>query len=78
MFSLRLSRWTHAYDICINSVLVTRIVSSYTCLDQSFPVVPDGRQKIGLDNQRATHSLYLIINQQHASNWRQSYTKQIN
>jgi len=67
MISLGLSKWTHAYDICIKCVEVTRIISSYTCLDQSFPMIPTDRQKIGPDHQRTAHRLYSIINQQHTN-----------
>jgi len=52
------------------------MVPSYTYLDQNFAGTPAGRQKIGLDHQRTAHRLFPIINQQHAFQWRQSYTKQ--
>jgi len=45
------------------------IVPSYTCLDQSFPETPAGRQKIALDRQCIAHRLYSIINQHHAFQW---------
>jgi len=69
MILLRSPRWTHAFDkYCINCVKVTRIVPSYTCLDQSSPEPAAGRQKHDLDHQRKAHRLNSIINHQHTTN----------
>ena len=54
------------------------MIPNYTCLDQSSPEPAAGLQKINLDHQHIAHRLYPIINQQHAFQCRQSYTKQIN
>ena len=53
----------------INCVYVTRMIPSYTCLDQSSPEPAAGLQKIDLDHQRKAHRLNSIINQQHAFQW---------
>jgi len=52
------------------------MIPSYTCLDQSSPEPAAGLQKIDLDHQHIAHRLHPIINQQHAIQCRQSYTKQ--
>jgi len=63
----------HMIYMCIHKCIV---IPSYTCLDQRSPEPTAGRHKLGLAHQRTAHRLFPNINQQHAIQCRQSYTKQ--
>ena len=66
----------HMIYMCIYKCIGNKDDLKLYLLDQSSPGPAGGRQKPGLAHQRTAHRLFPNINQQHAMQWRQSYTKQ--